>query len=283
MKRYGSLFAFFFLFNLLVFGNSSEQDEIDFLLFLPNSSDRFVDEERAMAQLDNVAKYLRNRELDSGQILVYGYAAAVVNDIESVAFSRDRALFVINELQKRGVPNKFFADPVGFGEVDLWGDNASEKDRSSNRRVRILLDGRDLTPAVVKTDDSEIKISSADHNEETVEREEAVEHTFPWWILIPLLLLLLAAILLFARKKRKQPVKEAAPVTAAPVFVESLINLEEEIRFRAYELYLLRNGQSEDADVDWYMAVSDVNARYVADGYRVYNDGSWWAHKMTKT
>jgi hypothetical protein len=59
------------------------------------------------------------------------------------------------------------------------------------------------------------------------------------------------------------------------------VNLEEQIRFRAFELYLQRNGQSENADEDWYRAVVEISAKYEAAGYQVYiASGYWWARKQ---
>jgi len=97
-----SIFLLFAGFSAFGQGQGPEQEEIDYLLFLPNSSDLFVNEEQALAQLDNMAKFLLSRDIAPGQINVYGYAAFAANDIDPIHLSRNRALFVINELQKRG-------------------------------------------------------------------------------------------------------------------------------------------------------------------------------------
>jgi hypothetical protein len=58
------------------------------------------------------------------------------------------------------------------------------------------------------------------------------------------------------------------------------VNLEEEIRRRAYELYERRNGQDEDAAGDWHRAADETSDRYAAAGYLVYTeDGCWWARR----
>ena len=297
MKKLNLLMVFIVLFGFAVFGDIGEQEEIDFLLFFPNSSNRFVNDYQAMIQLDNLAKYLTDRNLVSGQISVYGYAAYAVNDIEPIDLSMDRALFVMNELQKRGVSGELFSDPVGYGAVDLWGSNANEADRSPNRRVRIMLDDIILTPVAIKAADSEVEISNI-----VIEEPARFENLpaksspgFPWKILLLLLILaLLAAIIFFLFRKRSSVGKtaEELPVAAEaeaaiihpaviPVVVKDIIvNLEEEIRFRAYELYQQRNGQNWDMDNDWYKAVPEICARYEAAGYQVYTDaGNWWARK----
>jgi len=44
------------------------------------------------------------------------------------------------------------------------------------------------------------------------------------------------------------------------------VNLDEEIRRRAYELYLQRNGQAGDPNRDWLVAEREVRARHAAAG-----------------
>ena len=289
MKKFCLLPVFFVFLCFFVFGETDEREEIDFLLFAPNSGELFVNEDQAMIQLDNLAKYLIGRNLIPGQIYVYGYASAAINDIDSVSLSRDRASFVINELQKRGVPKDLFSDPVAYGEVDLWGGNTSEEDRIPNRRVRIVLDGNVLTPAVLKAVDTEPVTSGSDDTAAARENSQAESGSdFPWWILLPLLLL--AALIFFLLKRGKraagkpipdnEPEKAEEPIPAVVKSETFVKNLEEEIRFRAYELYQQRNGRNEDAEGDWYIALPEVCARYEAAGYQVYAEaGNWWARK----
>jgi hypothetical protein len=305
---------------LFIFADTTEQEEVDFLLFMPNSAEELVDKDRAMVQLDNVAKYLLGKNPGPGQIYVYGYTANVVNDIDSVDLSRARAQWVMDELRKRGIARDLFADPVAYGPVDLWGNNVDEEDRLPNRRVRILFEGAVLSPAVVvepvvppvaepvvEFAKPEIIISAGD-NGETVNREKVKDKSsskFPWLIL---LLLLALAALLFLLSKLKRKTKKEKPVPAKPRVIQSdppvlvspvvvapiipapvddsvttseiVVNLDEEIRFRAYELYLLRYGQNEDEINDWYRAVTEVCGRYNASGYQTYQaEGSWWAKK----
>jgi hypothetical protein len=203
---------------------------------------------------------------------VYGYSAAFANDTDATDISMDRAIFVINELQKRGVSGDFFSDPVAYGAVDLWGGNTDEENRGPNRRVRILLDGNFLTPAAIQAVEPEVPISAID--EEVVDEEVVIVQKvstekkcslFPW-ILLPLLLLLLLALLLLLLCRKKKTV--------------TVVNLDEEIIFCSYMLYLQRNGQSENAYEDWLKAVAIICAKYEADGYQTYaENGSWWARK----
>ena len=328
MKKWRLVSVLFVFVGFLAFGETEKQEEIDFLLFLPDSSSLFVNEERAKVQLDNLAKYLKEKELISGQVYVYGYAAFADNDIEPVNLSRDRAHWVVNELQKRGVTQHLFSDPVGHGSVDLWGSNEDEDGRSPNRRVRVMLDGTVITPQILKAAEPETPIAIIDNdkddkNDEVVAPPVAQEKTageskpFPWWIFLLLPLLGLLYLLLKKKKspggKTAKPVKAEkptpapvpapapAPIVASepikPIAVPAVVanesvkpiatstftvNLEEEIRFRAYELYLRRNGQSENHYEDWCRAVSEISAKYEADGYQVYRENeNWWARKVT--
>ena len=316
MKKLCFIMVFLAFWGGFAFADTDEPEEIDFLLFLPNSSTRFVNEDRAMIQLNDVAKYLLNRDLVQGQIFVYGYAAVAENDIEPVILSRDRALFIINELKKRGIQNDLFSDPVAHGEVNLWGDNLNEEHRSPNRRVRILLDGNFLTPVIVKAAEAEVK-TPVTINERVIVQENKPEKSkfkLPWAFLIPILLLLLLLILLMLLVKRRRradsvAVQESSPAVPPPVMDKEpditpivaaeakppiapvvipvktgvvTVNLEEEIRYRAYELYQERNGQNGDMDGDWYIALPEICGRYEAKGYTTYpEDGSWWARKSS--
>ena len=48
---------------------------------------------------------------------------------------------------------------------------------------------------------------------------------------------------------------------------QSNVNLDEEIRRRAYELYLQRNGQDGDPVGDWFIAEREVRARHATVGH----------------
>jgi hypothetical protein len=279
MKKMCLVSVFLVLVGFLAF--SDTEKEIDFLLFALNSSSQFINDERAATQLDDLAKYLLDRNLLPGQIHVYGYAASAINDIDSIELSRDRALFVINELQKRGVPNDLFSEPVAYGAVDLWGSNINEEDKIQNRRVRVLVD--DNIPALSEVEPEPIIIEYEDAAEES-------GSTFPWKIVLLLLIILamLAAILfLLLAKKRKKPLEKTAepqkveePVAPPAITSETVVNLEEEIRYCAYYLHLARNDWNGNVEEDWHRAVAEISARFQADGYQVYStDGTWWARK----
>ena len=294
MKKF---FVFLFLCVFFTHGAFSEaeeqeQEEVDFLLFQPNSSAQFVNEDQAMLQLDNLAEYLTGRTLIPGQIHVYGYAAAVMNDIEPVNFSRERAFFVINELKKRGVTEELFSDPVGYGSVDFWGNNENEEDRSPNRRVRVVLDGKVLTPALILTDDSSEIISGAVIDPEKINDAPGSPSNRKLLILliIAVLIIPLMLFLIFKSKKRSdanavkqntdiKPGTEPVIIPVPPSLI--LVNLEDEIRMHAYKLYLERNGCNVDSDGDWYGAVMEVCARYEAQGYHTDKDDGYWQARRT--
>lgn len=256
MKKLFLTIVFVACFGFPAFGNDGEQ-EVDFLLFMPDSSNRFVNQDEEMIHLDNIARYLKSRNLRPGQIHVHGYAAAAKNDIDPVDLSLERARFVISELQRRGVPGNLFSEPTAHGDVDLWGGNLDEEDRTPNRRVRIMLDYY-LTLAHI-----------AD-KEETSESKAGFSCCLLFLLLM--LLLLLAGLLLYALMNRKKTVTK-----------ERLVYLEEEIRHRAYELYLDRHGESEDAKDDWSRAVFEICAKYKDVSYESFmRESTWWAERVVK-
>jgi hypothetical protein len=302
MKKFYFAFIFFVLCGFFISGNSDSRKEVDYLLFMPNSSTRFVNEEQAFIQLNNLAMYLSNKSINPGQIVVCGYAAYAPNDIKSVVLSKERALTVIKELQKRGVSKELFADPVGYGAVYLWGNNTDENDRKLNRRVRVLLDGESPIPVTNEIINAETAPPVVVMGNSVIVKEKAFapENTskesgfkFPWWI-IPLLALLMLLFLLLIEKSRKQSNKgkpkneqpqcpitenghEFAPEEAVTTW---MLNLDDEIRFRAYELSLERDGTGDYREQDWYNAVHEISAWYTACGHSVYTDGGcWWASR----
>lgn len=63
---------------------------------------------------------------------------------------------------------------------------------------------------------------------------------------------------------------KTAPVSLGAVIKNSAktsVNLDEEIRRRAYELYQQRNGTSGDPNKDWFIAEREVRARHAAAGH----------------
>jgi hypothetical protein len=148
------------------------------------------------------------------------------------------------------------------------------------------LDGSILTPGTVIAADSEIIILSADIEKTAGESG----FKFPWKFLLALLgIALLIAIILLAPKFRKnektsKPAADNVPERVIEPATVLVVNLEEEIRFRAYELYLERGGQNGDAESDWHRAVCDISAKYKSSGYNVYfADWFWWASRENRT
>jgi len=228
------LLSIFLLVGFWVFSETEPQEEIDYLLFLPNRSNEFVNQQQAMVQLDNLAKFLNGREIALSQIIIYGYAAVVPNGIDPLTLSKNRAAFVIDELQKRGVAKNLFSDPVGLGEVNTWGSNLNEESRSPNRRVRVVLDGKlivaapagkmieEVIPEPVIIEEVEVVEIEPVETIAPAKVKEPSDFKFPWWLLLPLLLIPLIALLSKLRKKSgDKPTKpqrvepRPAPVVAA--------------------------------------------------------------------
>jgi hypothetical protein len=59
----------------------------------------------------------------------------------------------------------------------------------------------------------------------------------------------------------------APPSVAAHKNGSNGANLDEEIRYRAYELYLERNGVAGDPNSDWFVAEREVRARHATAGH----------------
>ena len=93
------------------------------------------------------------------------------------------------------------------------------------------------------------------------------------------------------------PVKEDVSAAAASAIIPafwsgqnftaytnfSMADIEEEIRRRAYLFYLERNGINGNAEGDWFMALTNVGAKYEAMGYQVYPvNGNWWVRRVSK-
>lgn len=55
--------------------------------------------------------------------------------------------------------------------------------------------------------------------------------------------------------------QESVPVSKAPVSKAQVSNLQEEIRRRAYELYLQRGGVPGNENQDWLVAEQEVRSR----------------------
>ena len=117
-KKFCFLLILFVLCSLFAFADEPEDiensEEVEFLLFMPNSSNLFANERQAIQQLDRLARFLIDRDLNAGQIYVYGHTAYAQNDIEPEELARNRALFIMSELQKRGVPDHLFAEPIAY-------------------------------------------------------------------------------------------------------------------------------------------------------------------------
>jgi len=291
MKKNGLLIFFLVFFGFVVFSQTGSHEEIDFLLFLPNSGETFVDEDRAWIQLNNIAKYLKERDIAPGQVIVYGYTAFAANDVDAEDLSRQRALSVIAELQKRGVSRNLFADPVGHGSVYLWGSNTEEEDKAPNRRVRILVDGKVIVPQVIAEPEPEPVLPVIRPAEEPAAPVAVKKKSGFQWLLLLLVLLIPLFFLLFRMLKNKndeepaainEPVPAPAPPPPAPAPDETVVDtvdLEEEIRRRAY-FRSQGHGEYSDVDQDWFVELPKVCAEYEAKGYRTYmENGTWWAKK----
>ena len=139
------LVCFFAIFTF----SDDNGEEVGFLLFQPNLGNAFVNDEQASIQLDLIAQNIIGRNLGSGQINIHGYAAVADNDIDPYELSEERAVFILNELQKRGILRDLFSNPEGHGAVTHFGIN--EEDLMPNRRVRVLVQPVVVPPVTTVT------------------------------------------------------------------------------------------------------------------------------------
>jgi outer membrane protein OmpA-like peptidoglycan-associated protein len=103
------------------------------LRFRPDLAELLPDEE---GRLDRIAETLRSRT--TGTILVVGHAAATGNPQGETRLSRERARTITGELMARGVdPARLIYE--GRGSSEPIASNDTEKGRSRNRRVEIIL------------------------------------------------------------------------------------------------------------------------------------------------
>ena len=113
-------------------GASGRMEELDFFIFNPDSPDTFENGEVSLELLDRMAPVLSSRGLTPGQIHVFGYSAIAGNEVNPTLLAYNRAIFIITELVKRGVPWDLFAPPMGYGAVSVWG-----VPQQYNRRVTV--------------------------------------------------------------------------------------------------------------------------------------------------
>ena len=84
-----------------------------------------------------MARTINSRNLSAGSVHVHGYSARAADEasfFNSTILAYNRAAFIINELQKRGVSRELFAAPIGYGASTVWGTSPA-----ANRRVTVSI------------------------------------------------------------------------------------------------------------------------------------------------
>jgi len=64
----------------------------------------------------------------------------------------------------------------------------------------------------------------------------------------------------------REDVRKNVTVSVTPT-PKNGASIDEEIRHRAYELYLQRNGNGGDPNADWFVAEREVRARHATAGH----------------
>jgi outer membrane protein OmpA-like peptidoglycan-associated protein len=106
----------------------------DKLLFDPGKS---VLKSDAYSALNALADILRT--YPQSKVRIDGHTDNTGIDADNIKLSEDRAVSVLNELQKRDLPNTIKFETKGFGSSKPVASNASEDGRSQNRRVDVLI------------------------------------------------------------------------------------------------------------------------------------------------
>ena len=146
-------------------GASGKMEEFGFFTFHPDSPDTFENEEISLELLDRMAAVLSSRDLTPGQIHVFGYSAIASNEVNPMLLAYNRAIFIINELVRRGVSWDLFAPPMGYGSVNVWG-----VPQQYNRRATVNI----AEPASPNNTESRVDIER-EHLENLLERLEKLE------------------------------------------------------------------------------------------------------------
>jgi hypothetical protein len=116
---------------------------------------------------------------------------------------------------------------------------------------------------------------------------------FPWFILIPYLFIPLIPIFFFSKRRHeieKDDIIESREETKEDILASIseetgviVVDLDDEIRQRAQELYEQRGGRDGNSYEDWYKAYPEIRAKYEAQGYSTQLDVETWRWKAFKT
>jgi hypothetical protein len=126
----------------------------------------------------------------------------------------------------------------------------------------------------------------------------AAASKFPWFILIPYLFIPLIPIFFFSKRRHEiekdviieeetepsaEDVKEEILASISEETGVIVIDLDDEIRQRAQELFEARGGRDGNSYEDWYKAYPEIRAKYEAQGYSTQLDVETWRWKAFKT
>lgn len=109
-------------------------------------SGRYDLRESGKVELDGLVDQIKNSNIEIKQILIEGHTDNVGSNQANYALSQRRAYAVANYLVRKGI-NQRLINAVGYGEDRPIASNKTPRGRAQNRRVKIVVRGRETTMA----------------------------------------------------------------------------------------------------------------------------------------
>ena len=133
----------FFVFSAIVFPAFAENKtaDIGYILFKGDLSE-YENISNAKELLDGYANKINELLLKNKNsfVRIYGYTAIFPNETDAMELSLNRANIIQNELINRGIEKSRFKEVIGKGNTNIWGNNSTEIERKTNRRVVISIE-----------------------------------------------------------------------------------------------------------------------------------------------
>lgn len=119
---------------------SRTKPSIDLSIIFDTNSHRI--NQKSLAQIDQIAKALKEAELQGTRILIEGHTDSVGNDTYNLGLSKKRAQSVKQILVARFGLQPDQMETKGFGETLPIASNDTESERALNRRVTFVNQGQ---------------------------------------------------------------------------------------------------------------------------------------------
>lgn len=117
-------------------GHVALEETIAPAILFPTASDKLTSS--AAASVKKVAALLKTPAYKGHHVLISGYTDAQGKDASNQRLSYHRAVMVVKQLVKDGVPASMLT-AQGFGKENAVADNSTSEGRALNRRVTFTL------------------------------------------------------------------------------------------------------------------------------------------------